>query len=291
MTSTDFVLPFSLYNFSQKGRIVFLEDETKRIINQHNYPDLVNRYIIELLALLSVMASDTKTTSIVSLQVNASASSPISLIVADIESNGNMRAYARYDEEKVKSLSKDDALETIFENGSILFTVDFQSDRYQTIVSLTGKTLTESMQHYSKQSDQIPTLFSIYMADELEGRLATAIMIQQLPLSSDILPLEREEKIEQWVTISHFMNTLKSKEALSLSAETLLFRLFHEADLQCHSKKALQFKCRCSEEKIRSIIESFSKEEKDSIMTDGYITADCEFCSAVYSISFKTENI
>lgn len=290
----DCVIPFSLFGCSQKGRIVTLDAQVQKIIDQHQYPDLVNRFLIELMAILTVLGSDTKSKCLLSLQINADALSPISLLVADLESNGNMRAYSRFDAEKIKSFTQESSLSDIFQNGYMVFTIDFdtKADRYQAVVELLGNSLTESIEHYCKQSDQIPTAFSIHIntTDALLPK-AIAMMMQQLPVEQNALSQEREEKIDQWSTILHFIKTLKKEEALSTEASALLYRLFHNVDLAIATEKKLQFQCRCSLEKIKSIISSFPKSEIDAITVNGAIIADCEFCGSQYSVALHDNTL
>ncbi|MBP9752256.1 MAG: Hsp33 family molecular chaperone HslO, partial [Proteobacteria bacterium] len=275
----DFVLPFSLFDVSQKGRIVCLKDEALKIIDQHQYPQIVNHYLLEILGLICVLGSDSKTKSIVTLQVSADKDSPISLLVADLEHNGGIRAYARFNEEKLKDLASPPPLQDIFLNGRMLFTVDFENDtsRYQAVVELKGETLTDCMAHYSKQSDQIPTDIKVFVQDSkshLNGsRLVLAIMLQQMPIDQSALNDERDQKIEEWITILHFLKTLKAHEALNedVSANTLLQRLFHEASLNIYNEKPLFFKCRCSREKVEQVIQSFKEEELNDLKEDGKI--------------------
>jgi molecular chaperone Hsp33 len=295
---TDFVLPFSLFQVSQKGRLVYLGNEAQKILDKHQYPDLVNHYLLELMGLLSVLGSDSKTKSIVTLQVTALAESPISMIVVDLEHHGGIRAYARFDPEKIKDCTLETPLQEVFLDGHMTFTVDFEKDtkRYQAIVDLNGETLTECMQHYSKQSDQILTTIKVFVQDVTQrndenSRLVSAMMLQQLPLDGSILSDEREKKIEEWVLIVHFLNTLKAKEALDIkiSAQTLLQRLFHEADLSIYNEKPIFFKCRCSIEKVEQVLNTLSEEDKISLTTDGKITVDCEFCGTVFEQNEKKE--
>ncbi|CAO5674426.1 MAG: 33 kDa chaperonin [Holosporales bacterium] len=301
----DFVLPFSLFNVSQKGRIVCLKDEAKKIIDQHDYPNIVNHYILEMLGLITVLGSDSKTKSLVTLQISADKESPISLLVADLEHDGGIRAYARFDEEQLKNLSINAPLLDVFKNGRMIFTVDFEKDtsRYQAVVELNGKTLTECMGHYCKQSDQIPTNIKVFVHDFKDSinsktPLVLSLMVQQLPLDQTLLSDERDKKIEEWITIIHFLNTLKAEEALdcSISPQILLNRLFHEADLSIYQEKPLSFKCRCSKEKVEHVLNSFSQSDVESLKEDNKVLINCEFCSTTYifeegkEITYVTKN-
>lgn len=293
----DAVYPFSLFQTSQKGRLVLLDNVARSILVQHQYPKLVNHYLLELMSLISIMGSDPKTKALTTLQITADKDSPITMLVVDLEHAGGMRAYGRFDKNKLVNCSLETPLNELFLKGHMLFNIDFEKDnnRYQAAVDLSGKTLTESMAYYCQQSDQIPSQFNVHIkelkTDDLpEGRLASGIMLQQLPIDPQKNAADREQYIDEWTTSVHFMKTLKNDEALSndLGAHKLLYRLFHDANLNEYTPRLLHKKCRCSLEKVEKLIKSFPEKEQQALIEDGKITVDCEFCSAVYKIDPAT---
>ena len=71
----------------------------------------------------------------------------------------------------------------------------------------------------------------------------------------------------------------------TLPSETLLWRLFNEDGVRVFEPHALKAFCRCSEDRIATVIESFSPEEKaEMVEDDGKIRVTCEYCSRVYAI-------
>src|SRR3954470_23128375 len=99
--TTDFVLPFQLENASIRGRLVRLKGSLKDILDRHNYPPLVNRMLEELVALGVGLASLFKFEGVFTLQV--SGDGPLRLMVVDVTHEGEIRACARFDEQKVRS--------------------------------------------------------------------------------------------------------------------------------------------------------------------------------------------
>ncbi len=287
----DTILPFSLFETNMKGRLVFLQEEALKAVYCHHYPDIINTLLVEALSILTVMTGDSKTTAKVSLQISGESGAIVTQLLVILSSNSGMRTCARFNEEALATLDSP-SIKDLFGAGRILFTVDFEKeDRpYQAIVELTKDTLTESFLHYVHQSDQIPTTLNVFVRTErsAEKRLACALMVQQLPLSN-ILPEERENRIDQWSAVLSYMKTLKEEEALDdrLSAETLLFRLFNEADLILYAKNTFKFSCECSVDKIKRIIDSFKDEELESLFVDDIIYGDCEFCEKRYKFTRK----
>ncbi|HCU06970.1 MAG TPA: hypothetical protein DIC42_05270 [Holosporales bacterium] len=287
----DTILPFSLFDTNMKGRLVFLQEEALKAVYCHQYPDMINTLLLEALSILTVMTGDSKTTAKVSIQISGESGAIVSQLLVILSSNSGMRTCARFNEEALEKLDRP-TINDLFGVGRILFTVDFEKDDrpYQAIVELNKDTLTESFLHYVHQSDQIPTTLSVFISNErsAEKRVACALMVQQLPLSN-ILPEERENRIDQWSAVLSYMKTLKSEEALddNIPAETLLFRLFNEADLILYTKNTFKFLCECSMDKIKKIIQSFKEEELENLFVDGIIYGDCEFCEKRYKFTRK----
>ncbi|PIZ34284.1 MAG: hypothetical protein COY39_00165 [Alphaproteobacteria bacterium CG_4_10_14_0_8_um_filter_37_21] len=288
----DSILPFSLFDTNMKGRLVFLQDEALKSIHCHKYPDIINQLLLESLSILTVMTGDSKAAAKVSIQISGAKDAPISQLLVILSADSGMRTCAKFNKKDLEELKKP-SIKDLFGVGRILFTVDFEKeDRpYQAIVELNKETLTESFLHYVHQSDQIPTTLRVFTSLEpvAEKRVACALMVQQLPLKSNVLSAEREQRIDQWSAVLAYMGTFNSSEALdrTIPGEKLLFRLFHEADLTVYEKKNFQFSCACSEAKIKNIIQSFKEEELSNLFVDGVIYGDCEFCETRYSFTKK----
>jgi molecular chaperone Hsp33 len=92
---------------------------------------------------------------------------------------------------------------------------------------------------------------------------------------------------EAWTRTQAFFETIGEDELLDpeLSSNQLLFRLFHEDGVRVFGSKMLRAFCRCSAERIETVLKSFTPEERaDMVEDDGQIRVTCEFCSRVYAI-------
>jgi molecular chaperone Hsp33 len=111
-------------------------------------------------------------------------------------------------------------------------------------------------------------------------------MIQRLP--SETFTLEREEEDEGWRRAAILMASSTSAELIdpSLPAEQLLFRLFHEDGVRAHPAHFLAAQCRCSRERVESVLRSLQPDDLDEMKTDdGLVTVTCEFCSKLYAFN------
>ena len=87
-------------------------------------------------------------------------------------------------------------------------------------------------------------------------------------------------------------DTVRDSELLTLDAQELLHRLYHEEDLILYDAKSIHFECSCSQQKIELTVRSIGEDEANSIIDEqGAIRIDCDFCNTRYeldSIDVKT---
>jgi molecular chaperone Hsp33 len=91
------------------------------------------------------------------------------------------------------------------------------------------------------------------------------------------------EEDDAWAEARALAGTLEAHELIdpTLSSERLLYRLFHERGVKVFTPRALREACRCSPERIRGMLRSFTPQERrDMIGDDGKISVTCEFCSS-----------
>lgn len=277
----DFVQTFQIEDLNIRGRLVRMEDAFARATENHDYPPLLAQLIGETMVLASVLASALKYDGIFTLQIQGDG--PVSLIMADITSDGAMRAYAKCREDADLSNIESVSIPQLIGAGHMAFTVDQgpDTDRYQGIVELTGSTLAECAQNYFHQSEQLETAIVITSQPNVgeETPRAAGLMIQRLPNEKD-----NEVEEESWRRAVVLMRSIKSEELLdtNLSASQVLYRLYHEDGIRLYTQNHLRNECRCSDERVSSTLRAFPRAEMEEMAEDGRITVTCEFCRTDY---------
>lgn len=87
---------------------------------------------------------------------------------------------------------------------------------------------------------------------------------------------------EAWIEAKALTATIEDYELVdpTLSSERLLYRLYHERGVRVFDTRSVKAACRCSRDRIASMLRSFTAQErKDMIGDDGLIGVTCEFCS------------
>lgn len=289
----DTCVSFHINNGAFRGRLVRLDEVVNTILTKHSYPLPVSAVLAESTTLAIILASTLKYEGLFTLQTQSNG--PVSMVVVDVTSDGKVRACAKFDEEHLSRSQKLRKTEGEIEptphllgEGWLAFTVDQGPDTqlYQGVVDLQGKTLSECALRYFKQSEQIDTDLQLFLhAPQGDSkRWSTAgIFIQKMPDLGGKVD-ENVDLNESWNEAKIFMESLKADEVFdsNLSSEEILHRLYHSNALSISAPKEYHFGCRCTREKLQNTLATFSPEEIESLCEDGQIAACCNFCSEKY---------
>jgi molecular chaperone Hsp33 len=284
----DFVQPFQLESSNLRGRLVRLGPALDLILHQHAYPHVIADLLAQALALAAALATSLKYEGVFTLQ--AKGDGPVRLLVVDVASDGGIRAYAQKSEDADFATAL--AGISLLGHGFLAFTVSEQKkdDRYQGIVELEGKNLAEAVQHYFRQSEQIPTGILAAAHRDGNGRWrAGCLMLQRLPREGGLLPRHEMESglalDEDWHRAMLLMGTCTPAELTdpALSAADLLYRLFHEEGVVVYPPHPFRHQCRCSEVRVENMLRSLPRAEVEELAVDGIVTVTCEFCNKSYT--------
>src|SRR5690606_3226599 len=130
------------------------------ILDRHDYPRPVAALLGEAIVLTVLLGTSLKFEGKFILQTQSDG--PVSLMVVDYRTPDAVRAYARYDAERIadngETMTKD-----LLGNGVLAMTVDqgAAGQRYQGIVELDGRSLETAAWQYFRQSEQIPTVLRL----------------------------------------------------------------------------------------------------------------------------------
>ncbi len=281
----DLILPFQIDPYGLRGRLVRLGAVSDAILARHGYPDPVAAMLGETMALAVCLAGSLKYEGVFTLQTKGDG--PISLLMADVTTDGAIRAYATFDEERVAAVAPSAVVERsvprLLGGGYIAFTVDQGSstDRYQGIVELSGQTLSECTHAYFQQSEQLGTGVKIAAARVGDAWRAGGIMVQRMPYSRDLPGRPSEDDYEElWRTAVTLKSSARSNELVGddVTPDQLLYRLFHEEGVRAYEANRVTDSCRCSSSRVERVLSSLSVQDLEDLKVDGQVVVTCEFC-------------
>jgi molecular chaperone Hsp33 len=305
----DVAVPFALDNLDSRGRFVRLGEALDSIIARHRYPEPVARLLGEAVVLATLVGSSLKFEGRFILQTQTDG--PVNLIIVDLDAPDGLRGYARFDMEALDWALAEGRSGSgqLLGKGHLAMTVDqgAHMDRYQGIVALEGDSLESVAHRYFQQSEQIPTMVRLAVAevtrrgDPRSHWRAGGVLVQHMPERGGLVKMadlpgdgdfENAETADpdfveddNWTRVKVLLKTLSDAELVDpdLSPERVLFRLYHETGVRVFEPVELEERCTCSAERIEAMLqESFTPEERQEMAVDGEIEVVCEFCSTAY---------
>lgn len=295
------VLPFEIKPLGIRGRIIRLGSVIDDILERHDYTASVSALLAQSVALTALLGTILKFEGKFILQTKTDG--PLNMLVADFAFPNGVRGVARYNKSAVAALGDTANESQLIGEGYLAMTVDQGSDmeRYQGIVPLNKGKLVDAAHSYFQQSEQIPTRLKLaagpilQRGDKQQHWRSGAILIQHLPREGGIataafpsgdMPegVQEIEEHDDWVKAKLLLETVEDHELLdpALSAEALLYRLYHEDGVTVYPASELTRHCTCSHETVTEMLRQFSKEDRADMIEGGAIQVICEFCSTAY---------
>lgn len=285
----DLAAAFQIEGWPVRGRLVRLGETIDTILSAHDYPEPVAALLGEACALAALVGSSLKFEG--RLIVQAQGDGPVRYVVADYDTAGTMRGFCRFDADEVAAVSQGFArpgAQTLLGKGVFIMTLDRGTDfeRTQGITPIEGESLSLCAEHYFGQSEQVPTKVRLAVGEVTTeaGRSwrAGGAMIQVIAGDT-----ARGSTEEVWDRSRALFATLADDELIdpTIAPQTLLYRLFHEDGVRLEGAQPLKAVCRCSQDRIATMLLSFPEADRvEMIEDDGKIHVTCEYCSTQYEI-------
>lgn len=254
-----------------RGEIVTLERAYQEVLDRHAYPPAVNALLGELLAAVALLTDTVKLDGTLSIEVRGQGA--LSLLMAESNPGGELRAIARVAEEAALP-SEAAAFRELVGDGQIVITLDpKEGHRYQGIVTLDHDSLAGCLEAYFGQSEQLPTRLWL----EADGQRAGGLLLQRLPHEA------QNQDVDAWERSVQLADTIKREELLGLEQRDVLYRLYHEETVRVFEPKALYFGCTCSHERMAKALLTLGADElRDIVAEQGVIETQCHFCHSGY---------
>ena len=304
----DTILPFEVAALDLRGRVLRLGPAVDTILRRHAYPTPVSRLLGEAIVLTILLGSVLKFEGRFILQTQSDG--PVRMLVVDYTTPGKVRALAGFDKDRIAAAiaAGEDDGGALLGSGHLAMTIDQGPDtaRYQGLVALEGKNLEHAAHEYFLRSEQIPTRVRLAVGEELSARSGGArhqwraggILVQFLPKASerarqaDLDPGDAPEgaaphavpEDDAWVEGRSLVSTVQDVELIdpAVSAERLVYRLFHQRGVRVFRSRELAAVCSCSRESVTNMLKSFSQDDRDHMVENGVIKVTCEFCNSTY---------
>ncbi len=251
-----------------RGELVRLDTTWTTVLEKRAYPEPVRNVLGELMAASALLASTLKFQGSLIMQIRGDG--PVTLLVVECNSNGTLRATAKWQQEP-----GGDSLAELFGDSQLVITIDpkQEKERYQGIVQLEGGSISEALENYMLQSEQLET--RLWLA--ADNQQACGMLLQKMPGASN------DEDGDDWNRALHLADTLTTDELLALNPSEIIRRLYHEESIRMFPSDSLSFQCSCSRDRIVKALRMMGPNDLNNLIAEqGSVSIDCEFCSEHY---------
>lgn len=261
-------------NRAVRGEWVRLNTTFTETLNTHHYPKAVQNLLGEMLVATSLLTATMKFEGTITVQIQGDGD--LKLAVVNGNHHQQMRALARLNE-NVSEIADNATLHEMIGNGVLVISIIPEvGERYQGVIALDKPTLRECLEEYFVRSEQLETQLTIRVG-EYDGKAVAGGLLLQIMPDGTGTPADFEH-------LATLTQTVKDEEMFGLSAEELLFRLYHEEQVRLFDPQDTVFKCGCSRERSGSALLLVSEEEINEMLAEknGVIDMQCECCGTQY---------
>ncbi|KGY10828.1 molecular chaperone Hsp33 [Vibrio tubiashii] len=258
-------------DLSVRGELVQLDDAYQRIISSKEYPAPLQKLLGELLVSTTLLTATLKFEGSITMQLQGDG--PVSLAVINGDHDQKIRGVARWDGD----IADDASIHDMMGKGHLVITIDpKKGERYQGIVGLDGDNLSEILESYFANSEQLKTRIWLRTGEYEDKQRAAGMLIQVMPDGTGTP--EDFEHLEQ------LTDTVKNEELFSLEANDLLYRLYNQEKVRLFDPQKVEFFCGCSRERSGAAIVTIDRAEINDILSEvGSISLHCDYCGTNYS--------
>lgn len=269
MNDKDLIQRFIFDNAPVRGEILHLNDSYKTIMQQHNYPPIIQKFLGEALVAATLLNAIIKFKGRLTVQFRGNGK--LKLLMAQCNQQFQLRGLAQWNGD----LSETEIWDAL-NQGVLAIMMDPETPggkRYQGVVAWKGDSLAETLEGYFYQSEQLPTRLWL----SVDEKCAAGMLLQ-------VMPKEKPELYQDdWERLIILTNTIKAPELLQLDNHVLLHRLYSEDEVRVFEKVPVEFCCNCSIERGENAISILGQAEAEQeLKAKQEIVVTCEFCNKEY---------
>lgn len=267
----DKLYRFLFQNRAVRGEWVRLNQTFSETLNTHAYPKAVQQLLGEMLVATSLLTATLKFNGAITVQIQGDGA--LKLAVVNGNDQQQFRALARVAGE----IDEQATLAEMVGNGVLVISIiPEKGERYQGVIALDKPTISECLEDYFARSEQLATQLTIRVGEYQGQAVAGGTLLQIVP--------DGTGTPDDFTHLATLASTIKAEELFSLSAEALLYRLFHEEQVEVYPPQRTEFQCGCSRERSGAAIMLLPEPEIAEMLAEknGVIDMQCECCGTQY---------
>jgi len=258
--SADSIIPFVFEALPVRGALIQMSRSWRRMQRDHEYDSLITETLGHAAAATGLIAQSLKFDGAITLQIQGNG--VLQMLVMQCTNNLEMRGMASTGEGAGSANFAD-----LTSDSHCAITVDAGDRPYQGIVAIEGESLSSSLEHYFDRSVQVPSHVALVANESIAG----GILLQQMPGH----PMDEDD----WNRLQFIVETLTTGDFDRDAGLELIGKLFAEDDVRVHKQRAVNFRCRCSSQKVEDVLKMLGEQESRAALDErGEIEVVCEYC-------------
>lgn len=206
---------------------------------------------------------------------------PLGAIVADADADGHVRGYVTnpHVDFELNEKGKLDVARAVGTEGNISVIKDLGlKDFFTGETPIVSGEISEDFTYYYATSEQIPSAVGAGVLVNPDHTILAAggFIVQVMPGAEEEVINELEDKIQALPAISSLIREGKTPEEI-------LTQLFGEEQLTIHEKMPIEFRCKCSKDRLAQAIVGLGNDEIQAMIEEDHgAEATCHFCNEKY---------
>lgn len=258
--SADSITPFAFESLPVRGALIHLSRSWRRMQRDHDYDVLITETLGHAAAATGLIAQSLKFDGAITLQIQGSGA--LQMLVMQCTNDLDVRGMAVTEEGSAAS-----SFAELTDKAHCAITVDAGERPYQGIVEIQGESLSLSLEHYFDRSVQVPSHVALVANENVAG----GILLQQMPGQS----IDEDD----WKRLHFLLKTLTVQDFDGAAGLDLIRKLFAEDDVRVRESRVVNFKCRCSDQKVEDVLKMLGEKESHAALEErDSIEVVCEYC-------------
>ncbi|OEH56607.1 molecular chaperone Hsp33 [Oceanobacillus sp. E9] len=206
---------------------------------------------------------------------------PLGAIVADVDADGHVRGYVKnpHVDFELNEKGKLDVARAVGTEGNISVIKDLGlKDFFTGETPIVSGEISEDFTYYYATSEQIPSAVGAGVLVNPDHTILAAggFIVQVMPGAEEEVINELEDQIQALPAISSLIREGKTPEEI-------LTQLFGEKQLNIHEKMPIEFRCKCSKDRLAQAIVGLGNDEIQAMIEEDHgAEATCHFCNEKY---------
>ena len=274
-------MAYAIRGLTKDGAFRVFAADTKDIVEEarrrHKTSPTATAALGRALTAAALLGLDLKTGRVM-IQINGQG--PLGEILTEADAEGRVRGlvqrpHIHLTPRKGKLLVG----QAVGRNGYLSVTRDLGlKEPYQGSVALVSGEIAEDLSYYLTVSEQIPSAVAlgVFVNPDNTVEAAGGFLIQTMPSAT-------EEQISRTEGVIKKLPPVTSLLREGLSPEEILTKIFGEGEIQILEKRPLEYRCRCSRERVERALVALGPEElKELVRRKEPAKITCDFCGTVY---------